>query len=866
MPIDRFVKIHSVGLFRDFTWPGDLENFSQVNLIYGWNGTGKTTLSRLMHKLGSSSTTEDMNSKTWTDSEKISVWVDGKEFGASNFPTETYKIKVFNRDFIYDNILTKDYTDPIIYVGSESVNIQQDLSKLHTEINQKREYLLMHKQKLSEANENLENFMTQEASKIKNALFSAGSGIKEYQHYNRVNYKRSVDEIIKNISQIDKNTESNLSSTEILNEIEQPTKSKVELFEHILPDLKIIENRISTILQTKVANKVIEKLQNDSSLEDWIREGLTIYRQRESGLCPWCEQEPPANRIAELNDHYNASFEEFSQEVDVCSSELDSILENIPDIKYYNNYDLYHELMEEYYGSLSELDKTLIEIQNWLNCAKDDLNNKRTKMDRSINLSLDSPITDAAIIQTFNDVVGRHNKKSETRAEKVKDLCKKYERVEILKKMDFILESQQSIDSYNELIHNIEEEIRKSNLQITQLESKALDAQTPLEELNSEIFNFLGHNELQFEKSGAGYYLVRNGNAELLSDTLSEGEKTIIALLYFLKSIYDSKFDLSTGIVVFDDPVSSLDSNYLYQAFAAITDIISKVCQTFILTHNFALFSEIKRKYDSTRKSRENIDNKKFSAYILEIEVKDGNRTSEIKPLQQILRDYNSEYYYLFSCLMKIRNLESSIVNWHYNFPNMARRFLETFLEFRYPGKKNFSEAIDATKFDSQKKISINRYLNKFSHRDTITPSGHQEDPMAEARQVVNYILEMVEELDPGHYKQMVKIIEKNSSTNDQKVLFEVLNSYRSNSPILKAYFQPSQDNTDPYQSPSAELPGAELILIAEVEGDVVQRYKQFNDLMTEIRENGIDCWMKIYTPEEIKNITIPSSYYELMD
>ena len=866
MAIDRFTKIHNVGLFRDFTWPGDLENFSQVNLIYGWNGTGKTTLSRLLGRLGGTSTTEDINSGTWTDDEKLSIWVDGKEIEASDFPTESYKIKVFNRDFIHDNILTKDSTEPIIYVGTRSIAIQQDLSKLQKEINQKREDLLMHNQKLHEANEKMENFMTQEASKIKNKLFSAGSGIKAYQHYNRVNYKRSVDKIIKNNSQFDKHSSSNLSSAQLLNEIKQPTKSKVEFFEHIFPDLKIIESKIATILQTKVVNKVIEKLQNDPSLEDWIKEGLTIYRQSESGLCPWCEQEPTANRIAELNDHYNISFEELLREVDICLREIDSIIENVPDIKSYNNYDLYHELMDEYSDASSELDRTIIEIHDWLNHSKSDLDSKRKNMNRAVNLAFNSPIIDAAIIQTFNDIISQHNKKSETRAEEIESLCTEYEQVEILEKINFIQELQRSVDYYSKLINDLEDEIEKLSLKVTQLESKAFDVQTPLEELNSEIFSFLGHKELQFVKSGAGYNLVRNGNTELPSDTLSEGEKTVIALLYFLKSIYDSNFDLSAGIVVFDDPVSSLDSNYLYQAFAAITDIIPKVCQTFILTHNFALFSEIKQKYNFTWKGKENIGNKKFSAYMLEIEVKDGNRSSKIKPLHKILRDYNSEYHYLFSCLTRIRDLESSIVNWHYNLPNMARRFLETFLEFRYPDKQNFSEAIDATEFDSQKKISINRYLNKFSHRDTITSSGYHEDPMAEAWQVINYILEMVEELDPGHYKQMIKIIEKTSTTNVKRKLFEILHSYRSSSPILKAYFQPGQSNTDIDQLPSMELSGAELILIAEVEGDVVQRYKQFNDLMIEIQANRIDCWMKVYTPEEINNIKIPPSYDILMD
>ncbi|MCB1784444.1 MAG: AAA family ATPase, partial [Alphaproteobacteria bacterium] len=34
--------------YRDFTWPSDLPEFADYNLIYGWNGTGKTTLADIL--------------------------------------------------------------------------------------------------------------------------------------------------------------------------------------------------------------------------------------------------------------------------------------------------------------------------------------------------------------------------------------------------------------------------------------------------------------------------------------------------------------------------------------------------------------------------------------------------------------------------------------------------------------------------------------------------------------------------------------------------------------------------------------------------------------------------------------------------
>lgn len=45
--ISRIRQIKSFGVFSDFQWPVGLPDFKQYNLIYGWNYSGKTTLSRV---------------------------------------------------------------------------------------------------------------------------------------------------------------------------------------------------------------------------------------------------------------------------------------------------------------------------------------------------------------------------------------------------------------------------------------------------------------------------------------------------------------------------------------------------------------------------------------------------------------------------------------------------------------------------------------------------------------------------------------------------------------------------------------------------------------------------------------------------
>ena len=51
MKITRINKIKGHRVFEGFTWPDDLPDFAQYNLIYGWNGSGKTTISNLLRHL-----------------------------------------------------------------------------------------------------------------------------------------------------------------------------------------------------------------------------------------------------------------------------------------------------------------------------------------------------------------------------------------------------------------------------------------------------------------------------------------------------------------------------------------------------------------------------------------------------------------------------------------------------------------------------------------------------------------------------------------------------------------------------------------------------------------------------------------------
>ena len=102
--------------------------------------------------------------------------------------------------------------------------------------------------------------------------------------------------------------------------------------------------------------------------------------------------------------------------------------------------------------------------------------------------------------------------------------------------------------------------------------------------LTDKLKIFLGRTDLRFESAAEGYHVQRRGKP---AKRLSEGEKTAIAFLYFIVQLGDQDFNIKEGVVVIDDPISSLDAASIYQAFAFLKNAVKDAKQVFILTHNF---------------------------------------------------------------------------------------------------------------------------------------------------------------------------------------------------------------------------------------------------------------------------------------
>ena len=174
--IKRIDFIKDFGIFKNFVWNSvpDLEEFKEKNIFYGWNYSGKTTLSRLFSSLRDKEIHQhykDASFKITSDSGQVD------NNSIASFP---YKVLVFNSEYCRDNLrweFDENINAIFFEVGDnakitaqiEAISKQIDLINGTDSIKGSRD---KYQGAINTFND-FENIFTQEAGRIKNDSFSS---------------------------------------------------------------------------------------------------------------------------------------------------------------------------------------------------------------------------------------------------------------------------------------------------------------------------------------------------------------------------------------------------------------------------------------------------------------------------------------------------------------------------------------------------------------------------------------------------------------------------------------------------------------------------------------------------------------------
>lgn len=751
MKLTRIAKLR-LRVFRDFAWPTELHPFAQFNVIYGWNGSGKTTMSWLLSLV---------EKKTALLEGEAALEIDGttKVAGSAFASAQLPQVRVFNRDFINATLSQTGGIAPIYFLGEDSIEKQARVEQLKKELATTDIKSRTAQADKTRAESKLDDFCKDNAKLIKELLTTANS--QTYNNYDKRNFRRAVEAM--DAQQAAAATLFDEQKAQLHSQKNAQPKPLVEKVAAPSIELDALTSEVDTLLGRSVVAQTLDELTSNPKLAAWVQEGLHLHSgEHASDTCRFCQQPLQAARRAALEAHFNDAFAGFQKDLSALLSKLKAAKQaaaslSLPDVSRF-----YEALASEVPSACTMVLTAQSETQTALDALIARVEAKRDQpfapTATLTPAAKPSSITDS--VAAFNGIVEKHNRISAEFTASVDSACKKLE-------ASYVAEAHTEFDQLSGAVKTSTAELdgikatqAETQKQINELEREILEHRRPADELTAELCAYLGRDELRFEVKGTGYALTRSGQYVA---HLSDGERTAIAFLYFLKSLQDRTFDLKNGIVVIDDPVSSLDDNALFSAFGYMKDRTKEAGQLFILTHSFSFFRLVKNWFHYLPGQRKKkIEDRPGRFFLLRTRRhEDGSRTSELGPLDPLLEEYESEYQYLFKRVYEEAHRNDVVqLEHHYGLPNVARRLIEAFLAFRFPEMSgDLGPRLERVDFDSAKKTRILRLLNTYSHAGAIADPGHDLSLLAETQPVLRDTLEMMMAVDSEHYEGLLKLV-----------------------------------------------------------------------------------------------------------
>jgi wobble nucleotide-excising tRNase len=540
-----------------------------------------------------------------------------------------------------------------------------------------------------------------------------------------------------------------------------------------LPNLlKLIERARMAVSKKVTPSQPIQELVADHLLQDWVRNGIEKHRDKKTE-CAFCGGTLPKDLWQKLDAHFNKESEALRREISDVVSELKAAQSAVNQFKHTDRNSFYNTLQTSYDDADSEINAELRIYNTTVEVLTNNLEKRMQDIFHDLPMEDVRDNTEVLVkkITRINELIDHNNQKTSTLSGDQKTAREELRLSEVAQ---FIQDIQ--YDKNLNSAHQLEAEVSKCEEKKSEVEKlvKALGEEKRSLELqmqdeskgaalvNQHLKEFFGHDELKLEPDGAKpnmRFKITRENAE--AKNLSEGECSLISFCYFIARIEDElKDELSQNklVVYIDDPISSLDSNHIFFMFSLIETIIAKpkkYAQLFISTHNLDFFKYIKRLTMPAGKDS-------VSYFLVERRQKKNERKSFLIKMPPHLRDYVTEFNYLFNEIYKVykavngdrKQLLENSYNQFYNLPNNLRKFLECYLFFRFPNTGNPLDNLPKL-FDNHIPALINRVVHEYSHL-TYIDRGWMPMDVGEAEECAKLVIEKIKEKDKEQFEALV--------------------------------------------------------------------------------------------------------------
>ncbi len=795
--IKKIEKIKNMAVYIDYEWAksvrdkgNNVSEFKEINIIYGRNYSGKTTLSRIIRSLETKELSDKYNSPEFV------INFDGyPNINNTNFKNSTHLIRVFNEDFIRENLkFIVDDQQPInsfAVLGEDNGRIEEEIEACNAKLGSDEEvtgYLGQRLRANNDYNQALNSYterINTLEGKLKGKANSADNGIKHNKIYGDVNY--NVNKLKTDIDRLSKLDNLPLSIEQeiiLTNTIKDDEKKHIDDYKKLNLKLEDLYEVSKKLIGTRISiSNPIQELLNNAALDAWVRAGRQHHKDLRDS-CGFCGSRLPDDLWVRLDGHFNAQSEGLLERLNSTLSEVENefnrsnSLLNVDLNDYYSQYHIeLNNLMNNYSSVIGTYKLQLEEIKLRLNAKIDNLYDYHEFSDFELICNeIDVVFKELHLIKEKSNKVTSTLKSDKIKAIntlRLNEVCKFINDISYHDELIKINKLNNELSLCTNKLAAATQDVERVNAEITDLKLQLNDESKGAEQVNEYLCSFFGHDSLKLEAikddqengvSGYRFEVMRNNKKAY---HLSEGECSLIAFCYFMAKLRDINTKGMEPIIWIDDPISSLDSNHIFFIYSIINSEIvtpdtvvvngvdvkrDKYKQIFISTHNLDFLKYLKKLSGE--------DGKKSEYFI----VTRNNETSNLELMPKYLRNYVTEYNYLFHQIYKCSTSDVNNDDNHhlfYNFGNNTRKFLEAFLFYKYPNAKHRDNDKLDLFFDGNKQATslVNRVNNEYSHLEGVFERSMMPIDVPEMQKVGKFILLKIKEKDAVQYMSLLESI-----------------------------------------------------------------------------------------------------------
>ena len=737
-------------------------------IIFGRNGTGKSTISKSISSLRDIS--EDItlineknrvsNTINITDRDKETIFVYNEEF-------QNEKVTFIENERFEAIVLIDDQKDLMSKIALNKSEVKRLESKL-TQYNDA----------LSTAENDIKESIVGTKKSRWKSIFSELNDKNPYFNASLINRisssvsSRSVVELGENLSNLIKEIESAKNEKRInrCSEVEIPINE-------IKNKLKIIAEPVSMIELTERENQIIEILGNnvDSSIEK-----TENILKGNSNNCPTCFQEInedyKRDTLAQLKSVLKKQLlnNEISEHIE-CIDQVIKISELI--IAELDFVDLDKRIEEDVRISLN---KSIEDLKSKLNLMIKKLKDKKSNVYRTSDFN-DETLFKAknaydVSLSKYNRACDEYNIRFNKLDENIKEANKLNDKLAYKETENFCKELFEN----REKINKAEKSIEELNEEIVKDEQSVKNTTLALNNINKQLGRVFYESErLKLEQEDGFYYVLSRGKRTKLS-SLSTGERNAIGLCYFFSIVnqnqnVDNQYNLPL-LIVLDDPVSSFDHEIKLVIYSLLRGEIEKIgignenSKILILTHDsdvyyncFKIFEDI-LDADGKRVFRDN-----------QIKLKQLNSMTGIETAEKEENFYSTQLtkIYDFACI------EDEECDFAKEFSpyigNVMRRVLEAFSTFNYQkgiSELSSNEVLLSESIDDREEREL---LKSHMYRLLLNGESHYSDKIygiterdrevlltiKQKIQTARFVLVLLYSLNPIHLKYQINNLDQ---------------------------------------------------------------------------------------------------------